>query len=115
MGAPDDFAVLQDRGGIAQRAAGALGVFIDVPDAQGNGSDAFRGFGERGQIGADKIGAQEQIARRVTAQEQFRRQDKFRALRAGFLIAGNQFLPVCRKIADGRIKLEQADFQLRRE
>ena len=74
-------------------------------------ADASGGFGERGETGLDEIGAQEQVARRVAAQKQFRRNDKFRASGAGFLVTGEEFPAVGRKITDGRIKLEQADFQ----
>jgi hypothetical protein len=98
--APDDFAVLQDGGGIAERASGPFGIFVNATDAQWNWTDAFGGFGERGQIRVNKIGAQEQIARRVTAQKQFRRDDELRAERAGFFITGHELLPICCKVAD---------------
>jgi hypothetical protein len=65
--APDDFSVLQNGGGVAERASGTFGIFVNATDAQGNGADAFGGFGGRGEIGLDEIGAQEQIARRVAA------------------------------------------------
>jgi len=69
------------------------------------------GFGERGETGLDKIGAQEQIARRVAAEKQFRRDDQFRAERAGFFTSRQKVLAVGGEITDGRVELEQADFQ----
>ena len=88
--APDDFPVLQNGGGIAERASGTFGILVNVTNTQRNCADAFGRFGERGKIGVNKIGAQEQIARRVAAQKQFRRDDKFRAERAGFFVTGEQ-------------------------
>ena len=111
--APDDFPISQNGGGVAQRASGPLGIPVHVTDAQRNRADAPGGFGERGEIGLDKIPAQQQIARRVAAQEQFRREDEFRAERDGPFAGGQKFLPVGREIADGRVELEQADFHLR--
>ena len=109
--APDNFPVLQNGGGIAERASGTLGIFTNTTDAQWNGADAFGGFRECRKIGLNKIGAQEQIARRVATEKQFRCDDEFRAERAGFFITGDEFLPVRGKVADGRVELEQADFQ----
>jgi len=86
--APGNFPVLQNGGGIAERASGPFGIFVNATDAQGNGADALGGFGERRKIGFNKIGAQEQVAWRVATEKQFRRDDEFRAKRAGFFITG---------------------------
>jgi len=55
--APDDFAVLQDSGGIAKCAPGALRIFVHVADAQRNRTDLFRHIGQYGKVGLDEIGA----------------------------------------------------------
>jgi len=65
--APDDFPFLQNSGGIPERPSGLVGIFVNAANAQWNGTNAFGGFGERGEIGLNEIGAQEQIARRVAA------------------------------------------------
>ena len=109
--APDDFPVLQNGGGILQRAAGPFGISVHKADAERNRADFAGGFRQRGEIGLDEIVAQQQIARRVAAEKQFRREDKFRAARDGLRVGGQQFLAVGREVADGRIELEQADFQ----
>ena len=100
---------MQNGGGIAQRAAGPFGIFVHEADAQRNRADVSGGFGERGEIGVNEIGAQQQIARRVAAEKQFGREDEFRAERDGLFVTGQQFPAVRREIADGRIELEQAD------
>jgi len=109
--APDDIAILQDGGRISERAPRAVGVRVHAADAQGDGADAFGGFRQNSELGFHKIGAQQQIPRRVATQEQFRGEDKFRAARTGGFVTGDEFLAVCGKITDGRIELEQADFQ----
>jgi hypothetical protein len=76
---------------------------IHIADAQGDGAGLPRDFGQGGEVGGDKIGAQEQVARGIAAQEQFRGEDKFRALRAGFRIGGGQLAAIGGKITDGRI------------
>ena len=110
MRAPDNFPILQDGGGIAEGASGTFGIFVNKTNAERNGADAFGGFGERGKIGVNEIGAQQQIARRIAAQKQLRRDDEFRAERAGLFITGGKLLPVGCKVADGRIELENANF-----
>ncbi len=107
--APDDFSVLQNGGGIPQRASGIFRIAVNIADAQWNRADAFCRLVQRRKICPDKIFAQKQIARRVAAQKQFRREDKFCAERDGLFITGQKFLPVGREIADGRVELEDAD------
>ena len=109
--APDGFSVLQNGGGIAEGASGTFGVPVHIPDAQGNRARLFRRFHERGEVGFDEIGAHEQVTRRIAAKKHFRRENELRAERAGFFIAGCKLLPVGRKITDGRIELENANFQ----
>ena len=114
-GAPDDFAMLQHGGGIFQPAAGLLRIAVHVADAERHRADARGGFGERGEIGVNEIGALEQVARRVAAEEQLGREDEFRAAGAGLVVAGQELQPVGGEIADGRIELEQADDHFRFE
>ena len=83
----------------------------NVTNAQRNRADTFCGFFKRGKIGVNEIVAQKQISRRVAAQKQFRREDKFRAERDGLFVTGQKIFPVRREVADSRIELEQADFQ----
>ena len=79
--------------------------------SKGNRARLFRRFHERGEVGFDEIGAHEQVTRRIAAKKHFRRENELRAERAGFFIAGCKLLPVGRKITDGRIELENANFQ----
>ena len=95
--APDDFPVLQDGGGIAERASGTVGVLVHITDAKRNFANAFGRFRQGGEIGVNEIRAQQQIARRVAAQKQFRREDEFRAARAGLFITGQSFCRLAAK------------------
>ena len=85
--------------------------FSTKPTQSGIAPTALAVSSMRGEIAVNKIIAQQQIARRIAAQKKFRREDEFRAERDGFFITRQKFLPVRCEIADGRIELEQADFQ----
>ena len=108
---PDDFSILQNGGGIPQRAPGLFRIPVNVADAERNRADAFRHFCEFGEIGFHKVIAQKQIAWRIAAQKQFRRENKLRTKRDGFFITRDKLPAVGREVADGRIELEDADFQ----
>jgi hypothetical protein len=82
-----------------------------MTDTERNRADIFCCFFECGKIGVNEISALEQVARRIAAEKQFRRENEFCAERAGFFVTGQKLPAVVREIADGRIELEQADFQ----
>ena len=91
---------------------GRSGFLSTKPTHSGIAPICFAVSVERGEIGGDEIGALEQVARRVAAQEQFRRENEFRAARDGLFVGGQKFSPVGREIADGRVELEQANDHL---
>ena len=70
--------------------------------AQG-GADTGGGLVQGVEVCFEEVRAQQQIAGWITAEEEFRRDDKFCALPDGFFIGGDEFLAVLLKRTNGRI------------
>jgi len=89
---------------LLERASGRFGIFVrPQPTAQGTGAGCLWRFRRAAaRLAATKSRAQEQIARRVATEKQFRgSDDEFRAKRAAFSSTGQSFRRLRSKVADG--------------
>ncbi len=64
---PDNITVLEDRGGVEERAPRPGRVFIHEADTERHRAHRYGGFGKGGEIGFDEIRTQEQVAGRIAA------------------------------------------------
>ena len=82
-----------------------------VVNAERDRTDAGRGLLQGGEVRFEKIRAQQEVAGRITAEENFGCDDKFCALLHGRFVGGNEFLAIRFKRADRWVQLQDADFQ----
>ena len=108
-GRDQDFALMAERRGIESRPALAGRIGLGVADDSGDRSDLLRQFaGDAFDVGHEALFEQE-IARRVAADDQFGENDQLGALRDQGLVGRFDQKAVSGKIADDGVDLGQAD------
>jgi hypothetical protein len=105
----NDFAAMQNGRGVAQRAAGARLVAIDIADDEGDVADRRGELRQGVETALDKVFAQEKVAGRIAAEGEFGGEHQFRGARDGFAIGLLDPGPVLIVRADGGVELEQAE------
>ncbi len=104
-----NFPVLNHRRGVAQRAARAVGIAVDVAGNERNFTNGLRKEIEAFEAALNEIFAQQQVAGRVAAKEKFRGENQLRAFFDRFAISLFQPRAVLVERADGGVELEEGD------
>ena len=110
----DDPAVLKERGGIGDLAAGAEGVLADVTDEQTDGAGGGGEAVQRFEILRDELFLEEQIAGRIAGDAEFGADDHVSAGVDAAAVRGEDSGLVAGEVADGGVQLGQGDFHARR-
>ncbi|OQB91601.1 MAG: hypothetical protein BWX86_01981 [Verrucomicrobia bacterium ADurb.Bin122] len=109
VGDGDDLAVVAEGGGVEKGAAEVAGIGLDGAE---DGRDLSGGGGDFGEAGAgvvDETAFEQQIARRVAADDELGEHDELRALSDEGVVGVEDEAAIAREVADGRVELSEAD------
>lgn len=109
VGGGDDLAAMNEGGGVERGPAGAGGVSLDRADERGDVADVRGDFAEGVFAIGNEAAFEEQVARRVAADDELGEDDEFGALGDEDVVGVEDLAAIAGKVADGGVELGEAE------